>query len=102
MGVPLWSPVPGERSVSVEELASQLIEDEELAGLWLGGWLGTPRGALLTQAVGLVIPQAYRADYDLLLRALQQAAREQNKQMAGLALVGAALIAVLVWLALRQ
>lgn len=101
-GLPPRPRTHGERWVTVEELASQLIGDEELAGLWLGGWLGTPQGELLEQAVGMVIPKVYRADYDLLLEALERAARQQNKRAAGLALVGAAVLGALVWLTREQ
>ena len=88
----------GYEAVTPEYLARQLIAEEELAGIRLGAWLGTREGALIEEAVGMIIPTAYREDYSLLVRALRIAAQKQNKKMAGLALAGGGLGALLIWL----
>ena len=86
MGLPprplAWSrPVT---SPSVEQLAAELIAEEEFAGLWLGAWFGTPQGVVFEQAVRMILPPGYQADYNLLVTALKQAARQQNKKAAGI------------------
>lgn len=57
------------------------MEVAEFRALQLGTWLSTPDGRLLVEAVELVTPPFYRADVELLVEALQIAAKEQQNQV---------------------
>lgn len=78
------------------DLAEQLLETAEFQALRLGTWLDTPDGQLLAEAIEMVSPPFYRADVDLLIEALQIAAKEQQHRgrknvalgIAALAIVG--------------
>ena len=63
----------------------------EFRALKLGTWLLTPDGQVLAEAVELVTPPFYRADVELLIDALQIAAKQQHREGRNLALSVAAL-----------
>lgn len=87
--------LPWERqSPTVDQVVEQLLADVGFETLRLGTWLGTPRGELIEQAVGLLIHPMYRRQYRLLVEALELAARHQQRtqQRAGLVAVGAVVV----------
>ncbi len=80
-------------------MAGQLLATAEFRALGLGSWLGTPEGEFFTAAVEAVSPAFYRQDEELLVEALQLAAKMQSgtRRLTGaLALGGIALGAVLI------
>jgi hypothetical protein len=80
---------------TAEELAQQLLALAEFRALQLGTWLSTPDGQFLTETVEMVTPPFYRADLELLIDALQIAAREQqHRERRNLAL-GVAVFAMI-------
>ena len=92
---PWRSPQPSRPSA--DELARQLLEVAEFRALQLGTWLGTSDGQIFAEAIEMVLPPFYCADAELLIDALQIAAREErHRERRNLALgVGVlALIAI--------
>lgn len=78
---------------SAPDLAQAWLDDADFRALQLGTWLRTADGELVTQAVALVIPPQYRFQFELVVDALQLAARLQHEQCGRMAarnfLVGA-------------
>ena len=83
-----WHP-PIERPTAAE-LAGQLLATAEFRALGLGSWLGTPEGEFFTAAVEAVSPAFCRQDEELLVEALQLAAKMQsgNRRMTGALALG--------------
>ncbi len=76
----------GQLRPTPEALAEEWLGMAEFQALRLGTWLGTTDGEAFTQAVELVTPGFYRADIELLVRALKYAAQlqhERGKEVAG-------------------
>jgi hypothetical protein len=67
---------------SVQELADELLADSEFQALRLATWLRSPDGEFIAKAVVLVIPPAYRPEFDLAVEALQLAAAMQYEEGA--------------------
>lgn len=93
---PLYQDLP-----SVEQFAQELLKDSEFRALQLGNWLRTPEGEVISQAVGMVIPEAYGPAFNLAVDGLTLAAELQAKEgrqtAEGIALaVGACVVLVLV------
>jgi hypothetical protein len=65
---------------TVLQIAEELLADSEFQVLQLATWLRSPDGKLIADAVALVIPLAYRAEYELAVEALQVAAEMQYEQ----------------------
>lgn len=89
---------------TAEQLANWLLADAEFRALQLGTWLGTTQGEVIAEAVETVTPPFYRQDVELLVEALQLAARlqsQEGQQKAGKVALGvlgaAALIALGIW-----
>lgn len=82
------------------QMADELLTDPEFQALRLASWLRSPDGALIAEAVGLVIPPVYRLEYELGVEALQlaaemQHARGRRQRLAGiLALTGISILGV--------
>lgn len=79
---------------SAQEIASELLADSEFQALSLSSWLRSPDGELITEAVALVIPPIYRAEFDLAVEALQLAAAMQYEEGASQRAAGAFALAV--------
>ena len=56
-----------------------MLATAEFRALRLGSWLDTPAGELIAAAVEQLTPPPYRMDMDLLIDALQIAARSQQR-----------------------
>lgn len=84
---------------TAEDLARELLGMAEFRALQLGTWLGTTDGQIITEAVELVAPPFYEEDIELLVAALEYAARlqhQEGQQVAGRVAVGAAVAAGVV------
>lgn len=64
---------------TANEVAQELLAMAEFRALRLGSWLSTPDGELIAAAVEQLTPPPYRMDIDLLIDALQIAARSQQR-----------------------
>ena len=74
-----WNPYNGPSSSrNAEQVAADLLADAEFRALRLGTWLSTPEGEFVAAAVTSLMPQLYAADADVLIRALQLAARSSK------------------------
>lgn len=69
--VPVWF-------ADAQALGNSLAADIGFQALRLGTWLNTPDGELIASAVGQVLPPQYRPEYQLVVDALQLAARKQR------------------------
>jgi hypothetical protein len=78
---------------SAEEIAGQLYADANFRALQLGTWLNTPDGELLAAAVEALTPPPYQQDIELLVEALQLAAKMQQRDARGNAVAAGLLIA---------
>lgn len=65
---------------TVEQLAKELLGIAEIRALRLGAWLTTPNGEVITRAVKAMSPPLYRDDVELLVAALQHAAKMQQQE----------------------
>lgn len=81
---------------TAEELAAEFIDNSEFCALRLGTFLGTTQGEILVQGVEMVSPPFYREDIELLVDALQMAAKIQNQKIAGRLALGAIIATVAV------
>jgi hypothetical protein len=83
---------------SAAELAEDMVEDVGFLALQLGGFLRTPDGELVAEGVGLALPYADRAVFDLAVEALtlasEKRARTSARQVGMAVLVGL----LLLWL----
>jgi len=79
---------------SVQELADELLADSEFQALRLATWLRSPDGKFIAEAVALVIPPAYRPEFDLTVEALQLAAAMQYEEGAPQRVAGGFALAV--------
>lgn len=83
LGPQPWLPypytVPAPRP-TVDELARELLSDSEYRALQLGTWLNTTNGQIISEAVEMVLPPFYRQDAELLVEALQLAAKLQAQE----------------------
>ena len=79
---------------SAEVLAAEFLDNSEFLALRLGTLLGTPQGEIVAQGVEMVSPPFYREDVELLVDALQMAAKMQNKKIAGRFALGAIIATV--------
>lgn len=78
----------------LEQFRRELLEDAEFRALKLGSWLGTTDGKLIAEAVSMVIPPAYTPAYELAVKGLTLAARDQaaeSRKTAGAVALGAVL-----------
>jgi hypothetical protein len=78
----------------LEQFRRELLEDAEFRALKLGSWLGTTDGKLIAEAVSMVIPPAYTPAYELAVKGLTLAARDQaaeGRKTAGAVALGAVL-----------
>ncbi|MGN6663942.1 MAG: hypothetical protein ACTHK6_07050 [Solirubrobacterales bacterium] len=89
MAPPFREPYP-----SVQELADELLADSEFEALRLATWLRSPDGKFIAEAVALVIPPAYRPEFDLAVEALQLAAAMQYEEGAPQRVAGGFALAV--------
>jgi hypothetical protein len=64
---------------TADEIAQELLAMAEFRALRLGSWLNTPDGELIAAAVEQLMPPPYRVDIELLIDALQIAARSQQR-----------------------
>lgn len=83
----------------VDQVAAELLADAEFRALKLGTWLSTPEGEFVTAAVTGLAPPLYQPDVEVLIKALQIAARQQQSEARktlafGAAAVGALALAV--------
>lgn len=84
-----YSGDPQQIRPKVETVATEFLRNAEFRALRLGTWLGTAQGEVISQGVEMVSPPFYRQDIELLVDALQLAAKMQNKKIAGLVAFGA-------------
>lgn len=90
---------------SVEQLADELLGIAEVRALRLGAWLTTPDGEMIAQAVEAMSPPLYRQDVELLVAALQLAAKRQQlegQERAGKFAVGAIGVATAVAIGIAE
>jgi hypothetical protein len=90
-----------QRSSTSAEIASNLLKAAEFREVQLAGILDSPDGELVRAVVGWVLPGPQAALFHLLVDAILLAAeatqRDQRKLAGACTLVGAAVIAVLLW-----
>jgi hypothetical protein len=88
---------PGSISSSADQIAASLLADGEFRALKLGTWLSAPEGEFVSAAATSVMPSLYQADAEVLIKALQLAAKQQAEAwktiMAGVA-IGGVLLAI--------
>lgn len=78
----------------LEQFRRELLEDAEFRALKLGSWLGTTDGKLIAEAVSIVIPPTYTPAYELAVKGLMLAARDQaaeGRKIAGAIALGTVL-----------
>jgi hypothetical protein len=70
------------------------VADAEFKGLQLGGFLNTPTGEFLEQAVEMIVPKAFSLEFELIVAGLKLAADRQQGEKWGKALltVGGSLV----------
>ena len=71
---PGWQTLP-----SLEGLAAELVGTSEFRALKLGSWLGSTDGQVIEQALHVVIPPAFKPQYELVLGGLRLAAKLQRQ-----------------------
>lgn len=81
---PLREPYP-----SADQIAEELLADSEFQALRLATWLRSPDGELIADAVALVLPPAYRPEYELAVEAMQFAADLNYEEGASQRMAGA-------------
>jgi hypothetical protein len=81
---------------TTEVLAAELLDNSEFLALRLGTVLGTTQGEIVAQGVEMVLPPFIREDVELLVDALQIAAKMQNQKIAGRLALGAIIATVVV------
>jgi hypothetical protein len=82
---------------TAEQIADALLADAEFRALKLGTWLNTPSDEVIAAAVSVLSPPPYKQDIDLLIEALQIAARRQHdeaRQKLAIGLLGGAALAI--------
>ena len=85
-----WSaPDYGPQLPTAQQLANDLFTDAEFRGLQLGGFLTTPTGEFLEEAVATVVPRALSPEFDLIVSALKLASDLQRGHKLGTAVVAA-------------
>jgi hypothetical protein len=80
---------------TLEQFRRELLEDAEFRALGLGSWLGTTDGEIIAQAVSAVIPPVYGPAYQLAVKGLILAAKDQSnegKKTAGAIAIGAIVV----------
>jgi len=94
---------------TVVDLATELLDTTGFRALQLANWLGATEGAVIMEAVQMVIPPIYRADIKLLVEALKLAARFQQREgqrvagrLAALALAGTVGVALFMTGSLKR
>jgi len=92
-GWPAYGGIPSARSA--EQVAAELLADAEFRALRLGNWLSTPEGEFVAGAVTSLMPALYAADADVLIKALQLAAQQQQSEARKTILAGVAVGGVL-------
>jgi hypothetical protein len=93
------TPYYGAPLPTVEQAGESFFQDAEFRALQLGGFLNTPGGDFLEQAVELVVPRVLAPEFDLLVEALKYAsARQQGdtRGKAALAVGGTLLVAAII------
>jgi len=79
-----WNPpAPLATQQTVRNVADWLLADAEFKALKLGNWLTTPDGKFFTEAVSMIAPVPYAQDIDLLIEALELAAKVQQEEARG-------------------
>ena len=79
-----WNPpAPIATQHTVRNVAEWLFADAEFKALKLGNWLTTPDGEFVAEAVSMIAPTPYAQDIDLLIEALQLAAKLQQEDARG-------------------
>ena len=101
LGLHVWPSPLYQSCPTVEQFAQELLKDSEFRALQLGNWLRTPEGEAISQAVSIVIPEAYGPAFNLAVDGLTLAAELQAKEgrqkAEGVALaVGVCVVLVLV------
>lgn len=83
-----WAPpYYGPALPSAQQIAKDVLADAEGKGLQLGGFLNTPTGEFLEQAVEFIVPRAFTSEFDLIVAGLKLAADIQQGQKWGKALL---------------
>jgi hypothetical protein len=86
---------------SVDEIATELVEDAEFAELRMGPFLQSPEGNLIETAVSRLLPFPESYEFRLLVEAINQAggAKTRNdRQAAGAWMLVSVGLAALLWL----
>ena len=95
-----WAPrYYGPALPTPQEIANALLADAEFKGLQLGGFLNSPTGEFLEQAVEMVVPRALSPEFGLIVAAVKLASDRQRGEKWGKALLaaGGGLLAVAVF-----
>lgn len=90
-----WAPpYYGPALPTIQQIADDLVADAEFKGLQLGGFLNTPTGEFLEQAVEMIVPKAFSLEFELIVAGLKLAADRQQGEKWGKALltVGGSLV----------
>ncbi|EWM13761.1 hypothetical protein [Kutzneria sp. 744] len=88
---------PDWRRWSAEDIAAALAQDDDWATVTLAGWMRIPDGALIAMIVEKALPYPTNIGVEVLVEAIQIAARKRTRtQRIGALTIGAA-AAALVW-----
>lgn len=91
-----WNPYAAAPFVrSADQVAAELLADAEFRALKLGTWLSTPDGEFLAAAATALTPPIYKPDVEVLIKALQLAAKQQQSEARKTLAAGTAVAAVL-------
>ena len=91
-----WNPYAASPSArNADQVAAELLADAEFRALKLGTWLNTPDGEFVAAAVTTLTPPLYKPDVEVLIKALQTAAKQQQSEARKTLAAGAAVVGVL-------
>ena len=97
-----WAPpYCGPNLPTIEQIANDLGVDAEFMALELGGFLNTPTGEFIEQAVEMIVPRALSPEFELIAAGLKLAADRQRGEKWGKALL-AAVVTLLAGVAIKQ
>ena len=97
-----WAPpYYGPTLPTIEQIANDLFVDAEFMGLEPGGFLNTPTGDFIEQAVEMIVPRALSTEFELITAGLKLAVDRQQGEKWGKALL-AAVVSLLAGVAIKQ
>ena len=80
-------PYYGPALPNIQQIANDWLAEPEFKALQLGGFLNTPTGEFLEQAVEVIVPRALSPEFELIVAGLKLAADIQQREKWGKALL---------------